>query len=138
MKRLFLILCFSHYLQAQQSNTILLRKDSSVSHAVVNESPAEYTGGVQEMIRFINANINFPEKVKKDSTFSACKVYVKFDIDTAGYVQNAQIVKGCKGFDACDLEALRVVRLMPRWHPAVSNGKKVKSVYSVPINFKIR
>jgi protein TonB len=125
---------------SQNPAKYILKKDSTKTYLInkdVNEKP-EFIGGQEEMNNFIVSNIRFPEKVKKDSSFCACKVYVKFEVDTSGKVLNPQIIRGCKGFDACDLEALRGVRMMPLWKPAISNGKKVKAVYSVPISFRLQ
>ena len=39
--------------------------------------------------------------------------------------------------DACDKEALRVVKSMPRWIPGKQNGRAVSVYFVVPILFQI-
>ncbi|HYG52795.1 MAG TPA: hypothetical protein VD905_17950 [Flavobacteriales bacterium] len=36
------------------------------------------------------------------------------------------------------MEAVRVVKMMPKWKAASNNGKSVKSKYILPVNFKIQ
>lgn len=101
----------------------------------VKEQPPEYVGGKIALDKFIEQNLKFPEKYKNEINFKPCRVLVKFIIDETGKIINPQIAKGCFGFDACDLEALRLVSLMPLWIPAKKDNKPVKRSYSLPFDF---
>ena len=111
-------------------------KDPEV-YTIVEEQ-AEYPGGIQELYKFINNNIVFPESAKQDSSFIACKVFVKFIINEDGVLNNAQIIKECNGCPDCDKEALRVVKTMPNWKPGRQSGIPVKVYYNLPIKFKAK
>ena len=66
------------------------------------------------------------------------KVYVRIVINEHGEVTDYFILRGldvCKGYNE---EALRVVRLMPKWSPAVKDGKAVRSTVVIPIRFEYR
>ena len=66
------------------------------------------------------------------------KVYVSSIIEKEGSVTHAAIQKGIKGDgNACNDEALRVVRLLPQFMPGMMNGRPVRVKYILPITFKI-
>ncbi len=62
-------------------------------------------------------------------------VYVKFVIDKDGSVVNEEVRKGVS--ESLDNEALRVVKMMPKWIPGEQDGKKVRVSFTLPISFKL-
>ena len=64
------------------------------------------------------------------------KVYVRFIVRDNGDIANVEVERGIGG--GCDEEALRVVKSMPKWIPATSEGKLVNVQYVIPINFKLQ
>lgn len=93
---------------------------------------AEFPGGLRQCELFIRQNVEYPEQAQALQEFGS--VYVDFVIDEQGYVVNAKIKKSV-GFYA-DREALRVVRMMPRWTPAIKDGKPVRSERTVVVPFR--
>lgn len=63
------------------------------------------------------------------------RVLVKVIIDKDGSITYPKISKSVS--ESLDKEALRVVNLMPKWKPAVKNGKNVRMYYTIPITFKL-
>ncbi|RYZ25169.1 MAG: hypothetical protein EOO10_18975 [Chitinophagaceae bacterium] len=62
-------------------------------------------------------------------------VVVGFTIDTAGHAKNYKILSGIH--DACDEEALRMVKNLPaNWLPAKLNGELVEVEHTITIAFK--
>jgi len=59
---------------------------------------------------------------------------VSFMVDKKGKVENPKVVR--KLCVPCDIEAVRVVKLMKNWKPAVVRGKKIKAKYSIPLTIK--
>jgi protein TonB len=58
---------------------------------------------------------------------------VRFVVDKDGSVTNVELLRG---FDKlCDQEAMRVIKMMPKWQAGRQNGKTVKVYYSIPIKF---
>lgn len=101
---------------------------------VWSEVMPEYEGGIKGLVRFLAANIIYPEQAKitgKEGT-----VYISFVVDENGYVTGAKVVKGI-GF-GCDEEALRVVNKIPKWKSAGMNaGKPVRVRFNLPVSFKL-
>ena len=66
------------------------------------------------------------------------RVYVRIVINEQGALTDYFILRGldvCKGYNE---EALRVIGLMPKWSPAVKDGKAVRSTVVIPIRFEYR
>lgn len=61
------------------------------------------------------------------------QVRVVFTVDESGSVHDAKIVEGL-GY-GIDEEALRVVQHMPKWHPAIRNGKPTAMRITMGIDF---
>lgn len=61
-------------------------------------------------------------------------VNVSFIVESNGKVSNEKVEKGLD--DSSNKEALRVIRLSPKWKPASQNGIPVRSAYQISINYK--
>ena len=97
------------------------------------EHHPSFPGGQQALLDFLRQNVNYPEQAKKDSIEG--RVVVGFVIDTDGSITDPKIVRSVHPL--LDAEALRVVKLMPKWEPGSENGTHVKVKYNLPISFKI-
>ncbi|MDD5570171.1 MAG: energy transducer TonB [Bacteroidales bacterium] len=124
----FLVICFAGKNFSQGKKPAV----ATPVYTVVEEMPA-YIGGEEAMIKFLGENIKYPEKAKKKGIQGT--VLISFIIDEEGNVTNAQIRKGIK--KVCDEEALRVVKLMPKWKPGKQSGKPVKVQFIMPVNFTL-
>ncbi len=98
------------------------------------EAPAEFPGGMIAFSRFISKNITINGEI---NSFGCQTIYVNFTIESDGSVSNASILKGASGCPPCDEEVLRVIKLMPKWNPAKSNGKMVPTTWTIPIRIKL-
>ncbi len=90
----------------------------------------EFPGGEAALISFINEQIKYP----KARPHITGVVYVKFNIDSNGVLNNPKVLKGLDS--TYDKEALRIINLLPNWSPAMDNGKRVEYDYVFPIEFK--
>jgi TonB family protein len=116
---------------------LILFLGCAFSKAQENEELPAFPGGTPSLNEFLRKHIVFPEHYKTDSTFTNCKVFVKFMVNEDGSISDPQIIKGCWKFDACDAEVLRVVSIMPKWIPAKREGKPCKRTFSLPVMFKM-
>lgn len=97
------------------------------------EQMPDFPGGLTELYKFLNANINYPSAAQKSNTSG--RVVVNFVVNEDGTISNLKLLKGI-GF-GCDEESYRVIKKMPKWNPGKQNGKAVKVYYSLPILFKL-
>ncbi len=100
---------------------------------ILAETKPEFLGKDKEIHKFISKNIKYPEEARKKGIQG--KVYTRFTITKTGEIKNVKVVKGIG--HGCDKEAVRVVKLMPKWKPGTVKGKKVNVEYNLPINFKL-
>jgi protein TonB len=90
---------------------------------------AQFIGG--DLIQFIKDAIEYPDLAMEEGAQG--KVIVQFTIEVDGSITNPTIVKGVS--PELDNEAIRVVRSLPNFNAAISNGKMVRSTKLIPINF---
>jgi len=97
------------------------------------ETVPEFPGGLDAFGKFLAANIRYPYSARRDRVQG--RVIVSFVIEKDGTITDPKVARGIGG--GCDEEALRVIKLMPKWVPGIQNGKPVRVAYSVPIAFTI-
>ena len=107
-------------------------QDSDEVFIVVDEQPV-FPGGVQELLKFMQQNISYPQKAREDTIQG--RVLVSFVIDKEGNVIEPEIVKPVHPL--LDQEAINLVNKMPQWTPGKQNGVPVKVQYTIPINFRL-
>ena len=99
---------------------------------VVEDMPA-FPGGDLGLMKFIQRNVKYPPIAKEYNIEG--KVYISFIVDKSGLVTNVKIVRGVdKNLDA---EAVRVVKLLPKYKPGKQRGKPVRVMFTIPINFTL-
>ncbi len=99
------------------------------------EQPAEFPGGQQAMNAYLSANLKYPAEAIEMGLQGKC--YIKFMVSETGNVSNVIVAKGVPDCPSCNAEAVRVVKSMPKWKPAINDGKPVNSWYTLPVSFKI-
>ena len=91
------------------------------------EKAASFPGGFEAFSKYLISNTN---KVSGKNG----RVIISFIIEADGKISNIKIEKGLD--DASDAEALRVIKLSPKWEAALQSGKKIRSAYQIGINFQ--
>ena len=64
------------------------------------------------------------------------KVVVEFTVNADGTLSDFKVVKSVS--PELDAEALRVIKAMPAWSPAIVDGKTVACSYVLPVSFKLQ
>lgn len=95
--------------------------------------PPTYPGGMAALSKFLGDNIQYPKEAEKAKIEG--RVLVGFIVDVDGAISESRVEHS--SHPLLDREALRVIRLMPAWNPAMENGKPVKVRYHLPVNFKL-
>lgn len=93
-----------------------------------------YPGGDTERLRFLADNIQYPQQASELGIQGT--VYLQFVVDSKGNITDAKILRGIGG--GCEEEALRVIKMMPQWHPGKQNGKTVRVLYTMPVSFRLQ
>lgn len=109
------------------------QKDTVNVYDVVEQMP-QFPGGFQKMHEFIKENMQYPKELEE--TCVQGRVIVAFVVERNGKLSNIKVVKSLE--PALDKEALRIVKLMPRWIPGRQNGITVRVKYIIPITFRLK
>ena len=99
---------------------------------VVEESP-KYIGGDEARIKFLQNNIQYPEKAREVGISGT--IIVTFVVEKDGSLTDIRILRGIGG--GCDEEAVRVIKLMPNWNPGKQRGKAVRVQFNMPVKFTL-
>ena len=109
------------------------RKDTINVYDCVEQMPS-FPGGSQKLKEFIEENLRYPKELEE--TCVQGRVIVRFIVERNGKLSNVKVVKSVH--PALDKEALRIVKLMPRWIPGRQNGITVRVKFYIPIIFRLK
>jgi len=98
----------------------------------VEEMP-EPVGGMDAMYAFLQANLKYPEVARNNNIQG--QVFLEFVVERDGSISGVKVLAGV--YPELDQEAMRVVRMMPKWKPGKQMGKTVRCFFQIPIRFSI-
>jgi protein TonB len=113
-----------------------VKTDTTITGEVftIVEQMPEFPGGEKALNDFISKNLKYPQMAIENGVQG--KVWMGFIVGKDGTVSNIEVVRGIGG--GCDQEALRVLKLMPKWNPGKQSGRPVIVKFRIPINFTIK
>lgn len=132
----------------QVSNNGTAQKTSNTAQKGVNDNkvydikelkdtlgfePPHLYGGHQALMEFLCNNIKYPVVAMENNVQG--KVIVSLIVDESGYMRNVKVEKSVD--PSLDLEARRVVRMLPRWIPGKQDGVPIKTKITVPVVFRL-
>ena len=115
---------------SERSDSVL----TSISSDNLSEGAPEFPGGQLALRKFIAYNVRYPVLAQEKGITG--KIFVGFIVEADGSITHVAVKKGVH--PVLDEEAVRVVKLMPRWIPGTKDGKTVRVEYTVPVNFVIQ
>ncbi len=86
--------------------------------------------------QYVSKNFKYPESALEKGIQG--RAYIKFSIEIDGKVSEVKIMRGVPDCPECDIEALRLIKSMPDWIPAVKDRKRVKSYLQIPVIFRLQ
>jgi periplasmic protein TonB len=101
-----------------------------VIFTVVEDQPS-FPGGDEARMRFLQENLRYPTMAREAGIQGT--VFVTFVVERDGSVTDVRVLRGIGG--GLDEEAVRVVRMMPRWNPGRQRGQAVRVQFNMPIRF---
>jgi len=126
---------FNNKAEAQQTN----RKTETVKfpspavamgdvEIITYDSVAHYKAGEAAFKLFVNTNLRYSNDMQMG------KEIIEFNVNKDGSLSNFKIVRSLGPEN--DAEAIRVLKLSPKWSPAIFKGNPVTSTYTLPIDFQ--
>ncbi len=127
-----MLFIFSTDAVAQEVSKIENKSKDFLMTTDVDVQP-EFPGGIVEFYKFVGQNYRIPEELSKNKTNG--KVYLQFMIEKDGSLSEITILRDKLGYGAGE-EAVRVLKLSPKWIPASDKGKPVRVMYNLPITIQ--
>ena len=87
----------------------------------------------QFLEKWVYQYLKYPEEALRNGVQG--RVTVEFIVDKDGKVTDVRVVKGVS--DELDAEAVKVVSASPKWKPGRVNGNKVRTMVSIPVEFRL-
>lgn len=106
--------------------------DEPLNFRIVSQLP-EFPGGLSEYVKWLTKNLKYPEEARRQHLQG--KVMVSFVINRDGSLTDIKVEKGVHPL--LDNEALRVMKTMPKWKPGIQDDKPCRTLFAVPIIFKL-
>jgi len=97
------------------------------------EHVSEFPGGMEAFARYLSSNIRYPVEARQKNIQG--KVFATFIVEKDGSITGIKILRGIGA--GADEEALRLLSIMPKWHPGLQNGHAIREQYTVPISFTL-
>ena len=94
----------------------------------------QYPGGIQAFYEFLGKALIYPTEARAKGIEG--RVTVNFIVEKDGALTGFKVLRGVN--KELDEEALRVLKLSPKWKPGLKDEKTVRVSYSVPIMFSLK
>ena len=107
-----------------------IEEDDALIGVLAEEDP-EFPGGIEALYKFLQDNVQYPQLALENGIEG--KVYVTFVVEEDGSITNPRLLRDIGG--GCGQEAIRVVKMMPKWKPGKLQGKVVRVQFNLPVNF---
>jgi protein TonB len=104
----------------------------AATEAPLITSAPSFPGGPEAWASFLQKNLRAPVTGEPGERTT---VLVRFIVSHEGIVTGFSVVQS--GGALLDNEVIRVLRKMPRWKPAISNGKSVPAAFTQPVTFQV-
>ena len=121
------------YTPVQKTETDPTVRSNDGEVFTVVEAMPEYPGGMGEFMKFIAQHIQYPADALQAKLQG--RVIARFVVREDGSVSDIEILRSIS--PSLDAEAIRVLKLMPKWKPGTQRGKAVAVKYTVPVTFRL-
>jgi TonB family protein len=103
-------------------------------YVAVEEIPS-FPGGVTALNKYLSDNLKYPEVAKQAKQEG--KVYINVLINEQGQIEgDIKVIRAAS--PGLAEEAVRVIKNMPKWNPGMQNGKPIKALVTIPVEFKLK
>ncbi len=106
--------------------------DAPVDLRVVEDLP-QFPGGAVEFMKWLTRNLKYPSSAQQRKVQG--RVVAQFIVNKDGSISDLILVE--KVSPELDREALRVLRMMPKWTPGVMDAKPCRTKVCIPVVFKL-
>ena len=106
--------------------------DSVYEFLAVEQQP-EFPNGTAALFLWLDQNTKYPVIARQNDIEG--KVVLTFILEKDGSISNIKAIRELGG--GCTEEAIRVVKMMPKWKPGMQNGQLVRVKYNLPFTLLV-
>lgn len=106
--------------------------EAPIQFTVVQKIP-EFPGGWSAFMQWLTKNLKYPVDAKKNKVQGM--VVVSFIVNKDGSVADLKVSTSVD--PSLDKEALRVMKMMPKWKPGIDRNKVCRTMIAVPVVFQL-
>jgi protein TonB len=103
------------------------------AHMYVDKE-AEFIGGYIEMVKYVQNELNYPTDAMAFNVQE--KITVSFIVEKDGSITNVKAIVGSSR--SLKKEAERIVKSFPKWKPGELNYANVRTILTLPIDFRLK
>ena len=107
-------------------------QEQPIKFTVVQKIP-EFPGGWSAFMQWLTENLKYPESARKNKIQGT--VVVSFIVNKDGSIASTKVSTSAD--PVLDAEALRVMKMMPKWKPGMDRNKVCRTMIAVPVVFKL-
>ena len=130
----------NHSTTAKSSKDLLANKKDTTGQVIeenvfcyVTEQMPQFPGGDTTLLDFVYKNLKYPESAIKEKKEG--KVILRFVVTKTGELDKIKVFRSLQ--HDCDNEAVRVVKMLPKFIPGIQNGEPKSFWYTLPVTFKL-
>jgi len=118
-----------------KENDLVKKQDGfKISYDTTSVKEPQFSKGIEEFYKFIGSNFKMPLEASKSKVSG--KIMMKFIVEKDGSLSEIKVEKDL-GYGLGN-EAIRVLKLSPKWNPASKNGEPIRVEYSLPITIQAK
>ena len=106
--------------------------EAPIKFTVVQKIP-EFPGGWSAFMQWLTKNLKYPAAAQQQKIQGT--VVVSFIVNKDGSVANVKVSTSVNPL--LDNEALRVMKMMPKWKPGIDRNKACRTMIAVPVVFQL-
>ena len=106
----------------------------AVIDPVTNTARTKTLSGQAALLKWIGDHIKYPTIAEENGIQG--RVVCTFVVERDGSVTDVQVARSID--PTLDMEAVRVLKEMPKWKPGRHKGENVRVKYTVPVTFKLQ
>ncbi len=113
--------------------TIIYTDPSNHNSKIIPDVDPIFPGGQKAMNIFVSNNLRYPKDAVSHNVQGL--LLARLTIKKDGTVKLEEFIRKL-GY-GCEEEVERIIKMMPKWTPALSKSKPVDSEYIMKVNFKL-
>jgi len=110
-----------------------IEKEKTQIYTQVDVMPS-FPGGETALMKFLTDNLTYPINAADQGIQG--RVILRFVVNSDGSISDVEVMRSIE--KSCDNEAIRVIKLMPKWIPGKLGGVNVPVYYKLPIVYRLQ